>query len=120
MPPLKCIVHVSLMVSVIAVEVDSSSSTQHKEEPSKLKDTFGGVCKKVLASFYEDNLRGSGIGAKVSASANTLKVSYSVMPDQMVYNLRNKAGIDDSAKDAGFKRVVFADGSRYTLTVDLE
>ncbi len=104
---------------MLAISENQNVSKELRTSSAKQKQEMILLCRKLFASHYEYTMRENNIGADVFVSGSKsekLNIKYILMSDQMVFILRNKAGIDETAAKAGFKKVIYTDGNTYWTT----
>ncbi len=97
----------------------SKASSLLPKAQMTLRDTY--------ASSIEEILVRTGMDAQVSAlgtSKKTLRITYALMSQPLVYKFQNEVRIDEQAKNVGFSKIVYSNGFQSSLgrtwTVDLK
>lgn len=117
--------HKTAMVE-IAARYDGSKDKPLNALGAKAQSLFKELqtlARLVYAKGMEREMMDKGISMRISAyGANntTLQVKYVLLTDAFVYQMRNKAHIDDQARALGFSKVVFTDGYDTTYTMKLD
>jgi hypothetical protein len=76
------------------------------------------ILREAYASSIEEIFIKTGMDARVRASGEakkTLRITYALMSQPLIYKFQNEIKIDDQAKNVGFSKLVYANGFESSL-----
>jgi hypothetical protein len=122
----KIVAGLSIMKGVYATKSTTIEKRLYSKASSLLPE-YQILLRETYASAVEEIFVRKGMDMQVRAvgdSKKTLRLTYALMSQPLVYQYQNVVRIDEEAKKAGFSRLVYTNGFESSLgrtwTVDLE
>ena len=108
-------------LSVLRKSLADCKSKEEREVMTKAKSLYSVVDRQIrqmYASTREENFMKSGLNVKVIATGKdnkTLKITFALMSQPMVYKFQNEAKVPETASAFGFNKIIYTNGFQSSL-----
>lgn len=110
------------IVEAVYSKADDANQRKVFSKAKSLRPKVELLLREVFAKNMERSLLDKGITTDIQAKGNNkqiLEYKYALMSKAVVYKLVNEGNALETAKKAGFKKIVFTDGFNSSWTYDL-